>query len=44
MWEYFPKPKSLGPNVKVKRDVSKYAKKADFKNATGVDTTDLEKK
>ena len=38
MSEYFPKPKSLGANVKVELDLSNYATKADLKNATGVDT------
>ena len=44
MNEYFPKPKSLGANVKVELYLSKYATKADFKNATGVDTSDFAKK
>ena len=44
MSEYFPKPKSLGPNVKVELDLSNYATKADLKNATGVDTSDFAKK
>ena len=30
MNEYFPKPKSLGRNVKVELDLSNYATKADF--------------
>ena len=42
--EYFPKPKSLGANVKVELDLSNYATKADSKNATGVDTSDFAKK
>ena len=42
--EYFPKPKSLGANVKVELDLSNYATKADLKNATGVDTSDFAKK
>ena len=29
MSEYFPKPKSLGANVKVELDLSSYATKAD---------------
>ena len=33
MNEYFPKPKSLGPNVNVELDWSMYATKADLKNA-----------
>ena len=39
MSEYFPEPKSLGANVKVELDLSNYATKTDFKNATGVDKT-----
>ena len=42
--EYFPKPKSLGANVKVKSDLSNYVTKADLKNATGVNTSDFIKK
>ena len=38
MSEYFPEPKSLDGKVKVDLDLSNYATKADFKNATGVDT------
>ena len=44
MNEYFPKPKSLGANVKVELDLSSYATKADLKNAIGVDTTSFAKK
>ena len=44
MSEYFPKPKSLGTNVKVKLDLSSYSRKADLKNATVVDTSDFAKK
>ena len=44
MSEYFPKPKSLGANVKFELDLSNYATKADLKNATGVDTSDFVKK
>ena len=44
MSEYFPKPKSLGENLKVELDLSNYATKADLKNATGVDTSDFAKK
>ena len=44
MSEYFPKPKSLEANVKVELDLSNYAIKADLKNATRVDTSDLAKK
>ena len=35
MSEYFPRPKSLGANVKVELDLPNYATKADLKNATG---------
>ena len=38
MSEYFPKPNSLGANVKVELDLSNYATKTDLKNATGVYT------
>ena len=44
MSEYFPEPKSLGWNVKVDLDLPNYAIKADFKNATGVGTSDFTKK
>ena len=44
MNEYFPKPKPFGANVKVKLDLSNYAKKAYLNNATGVDTSDFAKK
>ena len=44
MNEYFPKPKSLGANVKVEWDLSNYATKADLKNERGVDTLDFAKK
>ena len=40
---YFPKPKSLGANVKVELDLSNYAAKTDLKNATGVDTSSFAK-
>ena len=43
MSEYFPKPKFLGANLKVKLDLSNYAIKAELKNATGVDTSDFAK-
>ena len=39
MGEYFPKPNSLGANVKVKLDLSNYATETDLKNVTGVDTS-----
>ena len=43
MREYFPKPKSLGnvKIVKIELDLSSYTTKADLKNTTGVDTSDL---
>ena len=44
MSEYFPKPKSLGANVKVELDLSNYATKADLKNAICVDKSGLVKK
>ena len=44
MSEYFPEPKSLGANVKAELDLSNYATKTDFKNATGVDKTRFAKK
>ena len=31
MSEYFPRPKSLGANVKTELDLSNYARKIDFK-------------
>ena len=44
MSEYFPKPNSLGANVKVELDLSNYATKADLKNATGVYASSFAKK
>ena len=44
MSNYFPKPKSLGVNVKVKLDLSNYATKADLKDPAGVDTSKFAKK
>ena len=44
MSESFPKPKSLGANVKVELDLPNYATEADSKSATGVDTFDSAKK
>ena len=38
MSEYFPDPKSSGGRLKVELDLSNYAKIADLKNTTGVDT------
>ena len=42
--EYFPKSKSFVGRVKVELDLSNYAKKSRFKNATGVDTLKFSKK
>ena len=44
MSEYFPKPKSLGAKVKIERDLSNYATKADLQNKIGVDTSKFAKK
>ena len=44
MGEYFPKPNSLGGNVKVELDLSDYVTKTDLKNATGVDTSSFTKR
>ena len=44
MSEYFRKPNSLGSNVKVELDLSNYATKLDFKNATWADTSYFAKK
>ena len=44
MSENFPKPKSLGGNVKVELDLSNYAtKEADLENKTDVHTSDFAK-
>ena len=43
MSEYFPKPKSLGANVKVELDLSNYATEVDLKNAACVDKSDFPK-
>ena len=40
---YFPKPKSLGRNVKVELDLTNYGTKADLKDGAGVDTLDFAK-
>ena len=42
--EYFPKPKSFGRRVNLELDLSNYATKPDFKNATGIDTSKFAKK
>ena len=39
----FPKPKSLGANVKVELELYNYATKGDLKNATRVDAPDFAK-
>ena len=44
MSEYFPEPKSPRDRVKVELDLSNYATKADFKNVTGIDTSNFTKK
>ena len=44
MSEYFPKPNSLGANVKVELVLYSYATKTDLKNITGVDTSFFAKK
>ena len=44
MSEYFLKPKFLGAKIKVELDMSNYATKRDFKNATGVNTSSCAKK
>ena len=44
MSEYFAEPKSLGGRVKVELDLSNYAAKADWKNATGFDASKITKK
>ena len=44
MSRYFPEPKSWGGWGKVELDLSNYATEADFKDATGVDTSKFSKK
>ena len=42
MSQYFPKPyEPFGGNINVKVDLSNYARKIDFKNAAGVNTSKL---
>ena len=41
MSKYFPKPKSLGENVKIELDLSSYTTKTDLKNRAGVDALDF---
>ena len=44
MSKHFPKPKSLGANVKVELDLSNYATKADLTNLKShVDKLDIDK-
>ena len=43
MSQYFPESKSLGGRMKFVLHVSSYARKTDFKNATGVDIPKLAK-
>ena len=44
MSEYFPEQKSFGRRVKVELDLSNHARKADLKNATGIDSSKFAKK
>ena len=44
MSEYFLEPKSVKGKIKIELDLSNYATKADFKNATDVDTSKFAKK
>ena len=45
MSQYFPKPyEPFGGDINFKVDLSNYATKADFKNATGADTSKSAKK
>ena len=44
MSEFFPEPKSLGGSAKFESDLSCYAIKVDFKNATGVDISKFAKR
>ena len=42
MSQFFPKPyKPFAGDINVKVDLSNYATKADLKNATGIDTSNL---
>ena len=42
MNQYFPKPyENFGADINVKVDLSNYATKADFKDATGIDTSNF---
>ena len=45
MNQYFPKPyQPFGGDINVKIDLSNYATKSDWKNATGTDTSKLSSK
>ena len=44
MSEYFPKPKSLGKNVKVELNLSDYATKINFKNVIDLYKLEFTKK
>ena len=44
MSEYFPKPNSLGVNLKIELYLPNYATKTDFKNVTEVATSSFAKK
>ena len=44
MSEDFPKPKSVGANVKLELDLSNYATKPDLKMQQAIDTSDFAKK
>ena len=39
MKDFFPEPKSSAGRMKFESDLPNYARKADFKNATGADTS-----
>ena len=41
---HFPKPKSLGANVKVELDLSDYATKVNLERAKCIDTLDFDRK
>ena len=43
MSEYYPKPNSLGENVKIELDLFNYAIKTNLKKATGVETSSFAK-
>ena len=41
MSQYFPPYRSFGTNINAKVDLSKYAAKADLKEAPGIDTSNF---